>query len=88
VLWIAFISVAFCLPELNPTNSQTLNYAPVAIEIVLGFWAISARRWFAERIKQIAGVPALYSFVDESMLMTSDRLAQRKRCASVLRRQW
>ena len=37
---------------------------------------------------QIAGVPALYSFVDESVLMTSDLLAQRKRCASVLRRQW
>ena len=32
------------------------------------FWAISARRCFVERIKQIAGVPALYSFVDESVL--------------------
>src|SRR6266576_2013474 len=66
VLWIAFISIVFCLPELNPANSHTLNYAPVAVGIVLtyalGFWAISARRWFAGPIKQIAGAPALYSF--------------------------
>ena len=57
---------------------------------VLGHKRISARRRFAERIKQIAGVPALYTFVDESALMTSDRLAQRKSCASVLVpwRQW
>jgi hypothetical protein len=61
VLWIAFISIVFCLPELNPVNSQTLNYAPVAVGIVityaLGFWAISARRWFSGPIKQIAGAP-------------------------------
>ena len=45
MLWITFISVVFCLPELNLVNSQTLNYAPVAVGIVLtyalGFWAIS-----------------------------------------------
>ena len=65
MLWIAFISVVFCLPELNPVNSQTLNYAPIAVGIVLtytlGFWAISARRWFAGPIKQIAGALALHS---------------------------
>ena len=67
VLWIAFISIVFCLPELNPVNSQTLNYAPVAVGIVLtyalGFWAISARRWFVGPVKQIAGAPDLYSFL-------------------------
>ncbi|KAH9995321.1 APC amino acid permease [Russula vinacea] len=58
VLWIAFICIVFCLPELNPVNAQTLNYAPVAVGIVLayalGFWVVSARRWFAGPIKQIA----------------------------------
>jgi len=57
VLWIAFISVVFCLPELNPVNSQTLNYAPVAVAVVvaysLGFWIVSARKWFAGPIRQI-----------------------------------
>jgi hypothetical protein len=91
VLWIAFI--VFNLLEPNPVNSQTLNYAPVAVGIVLtyglGFWAICARRWFAGPIKQIAGAPILYSFFGGgSGLMTSGRFAQRKRWASVLRSQW
>jgi len=61
VLWIAFISIVFCLPELNPVNSKTLNYAPVAVGIVLfyalGFWVVSARKWFAGPVNQIAGTP-------------------------------
>lgn len=73
VLWIAFISIVFCLPELNPVNSQTLNYAPVAVGIVLtyalGFWAISARRWFAGPIKQITEEKTGISVV-ESVVMS------------------
>ena len=60
VLWIAFISIAFILPNENPVNSQTLNYAIVAVGIVLtyclGFWLISARKWFTGPIKQIEGI--------------------------------
>ncbi|KAA1473239.1 APC amino acid permease [Dentipellis sp. KUC8613] len=58
VTWIAFISIVFVLPELNPVNSQTLNYAVVAVGIVLtyslGFWLVSARKWFTGPVKQIA----------------------------------
>ncbi|KAI0251622.1 APC amino acid permease [Lactifluus subvellereus] len=58
VLWIALISIAFCLPQLNPVSAQTLNYAPVAVGIVvayaLGFWLLSARTWFTGPVKQIA----------------------------------
>lgn len=58
VLWICFIFIAFILPEENPVNSQTLNYAIVAVGIVvtysLGFWVISARKWFTGPVKQIA----------------------------------
>lgn len=72
VLWIAFISIVFCLPELNPVNSKTLNYAPVAVGIVLsyalGFWALSARKWFAGPVKQIAGEP----FTSDSMRVCAD----------------
>ncbi|KAI0033214.1 APC amino acid permease [Vararia minispora EC-137] len=57
VAWILFISIAFILPELNPVDSQTLNYAPVAVGIVLvyslGFWILSARKWFTGPVKQI-----------------------------------
>ncbi|KAH9895695.1 amino acid transporter [Cubamyces lactineus] len=56
-VWIAFISIAFILPQANPVDSQTLNYTIVAVGIVLaycmGFWIISARKWFAGPIKQI-----------------------------------
>ncbi|EIW52633.1 amino acid transporter [Trametes versicolor FP-101664 SS1] len=56
-LWIAFISIAFILPQANPVDSQTLNYTIVAVGIVLaycmGFWALSARKWFTGPIKQI-----------------------------------
>lgn len=58
-LWIAFISIAFILPQANPVDSQTLNYTIVAVGIVLaycmGFWALSARKWFTGPIKQIQG---------------------------------
>ncbi|KAF8516892.1 APC amino acid permease [Gautieria morchelliformis] len=57
VLWIMFISIVFILPQINPVTSQTLNYAIVAVGIVmtysLGFWFISARRWFTGPVQQI-----------------------------------
>ncbi|TFK61724.1 APC amino acid permease [Pluteus cervinus] len=57
VLWILFISIAFILPQINPVDSQTLNYAVVAVGIVItysvGFWLLSARKWFTGPIKQI-----------------------------------
>ncbi|KAI0044576.1 APC amino acid permease [Auriscalpium vulgare] len=72
VTWIAFIAIVFCLPELNPVNSQTLNYAPVAVGIVvtysLGFWLISARKWFSGPIKQIAAEEMGINITDPSVL--------------------
>lgn len=60
MLWIAFITITFILPQINPVNSQTLNYAIVAVGIVLtycmSFWVLSARKWFKGPIKQIAGM--------------------------------
>jgi hypothetical protein len=47
-----FVRGPFCLPEVNPVNSQRPNYVPVAVKLVLtytlGYWVISTRRWFAE----------------------------------------
>lgn len=51
-----FITVVFCLPTSNPVTSQTLNYTPVAVGIVmvliLGSW-IWACKWFTGPIQQI-----------------------------------
>ena len=57
VLWIGFITIIFCLPTANPVTSQTLNYTPVAVGIVMlwafGSWFLWARRWFTGPIRQI-----------------------------------
>lgn len=57
VLWICLISIVFVLPQATPVNSQTLNYAIVAVGIVVlysfTFWLVSARKWFTGPIKQI-----------------------------------
>ncbi|KAL8751579.1 MAG: hypothetical protein Q9199_006323, partial [Rusavskia elegans] len=42
-LWVAFITIAFCLPTVNPVHIQTLNYTPVALGIV-GFF--DSGTWF------------------------------------------
>ncbi|BGP00066.1 polyamine transporter tpo5 [Rhodotorula toruloides] len=48
--YVIFITVVFCLPTISPVNSQTLNYAPVAVGIVFLYIIISwfgwARHWF------------------------------------------
>lgn len=57
VLWISFITIIFCLPELNPVDSQTLNYTPVAVGIIavfaFGSWILWARKWFTGPIRQV-----------------------------------
>ncbi|KAF8621430.1 hypothetical protein AX15_007790 [Amanita polypyramis BW_CC] len=57
VTWIGFITIVFILPQINPVNSQTFNYAIVAVGIVVtycvGFWLLSARTWFTGPVKQI-----------------------------------
>ncbi|OJA14649.1 hypothetical protein AZE42_02671 [Rhizopogon vesiculosus] len=58
VTWIAFIAIVFLLPQANPVDSQTLNYAAVAVGIVIvysvGFWVISARKWFVGPVRQMS----------------------------------
>ncbi|KAI0708795.1 amino acid/polyamine transporter I [Fomitopsis betulina] len=74
VLWICFITIAFVLPEENPVDSQTLNYAVVAVGIVvtysLGFWVVSARKWFTGPVKQIAAEAAGVDVMDPSVVAT------------------
>lgn len=57
VLWIAFITIIFCLPTTDPVTSQSLNYTVVAVGIIalfaLGSWVITARKWFTGPIRQV-----------------------------------
>lgn len=54
-VWISFITIAFCLPTVNPVTAKTLNYTGVAVGIVVifafGSWAVWARKWFTGRCR-------------------------------------
>ena len=55
VIWTVFICIMLMMPQLSPgglglKKIDALNYAPVAVAIVIGFagiyWMVSARKWF------------------------------------------
>ena len=55
VVWTVFICIVLMLPQFSPGGLglkaiDALNYAPIAVGLVIGFagiyWAVSARRWF------------------------------------------
>ncbi|KAL8724489.1 MAG: hypothetical protein Q9166_007923 [cf. Caloplaca sp. 2 TL-2023] len=54
-LLVAFITVTFCLPTVNPVEIQTFNYTPVALGIfglfAFGSWFLWARKWFTGRCR-------------------------------------
>lgn len=57
-LWTCFLTVAFCLPALNPVDTQTLNYTPVAVGIIFAgamiSWVLFARKTFKGPLATIA----------------------------------
>ena len=57
VTYIMFITIVFCLPQLTPVDSNTLNYTPVCVGIIglwcVGSWFPWARHWFKGPIRQI-----------------------------------
>ena len=49
-IWVVFIAILFLLPQFVPVRSDTFNYAPVALGVVIlfagGWWVLSAKNWF------------------------------------------
>ncbi|MGW7518978.1 amino acid permease [Streptomyces sp. NPDC054796] len=47
VAWVLFVTVLFCLPQTNPVNANSFNYAPVALAVVLllatVWWKVAGR---------------------------------------------
>lgn len=87
--WIGFITVIFCLPELNPVNSQTLNYTPVAVGIIafwcLGSWFLWARKWFKGR--KLDSTPGIFTDLTHAQLSGWSRL-QRLVSTSTTQMRW
>ncbi len=55
VVWVLFICIILMMPQFSPgglgiKTMDALNYAPIAVAIVIGFagiwWVVSARKWF------------------------------------------
>jgi amino acid transporter len=55
VIWVVFICIILMMPQLSPgglglKKIDALNYAPVAVAVVIGYagiyWLVSARKWF------------------------------------------
>ncbi|OQU88189.1 amino-acid permease BAT1 homolog [Sorghum bicolor] len=57
VLWVALVTVLFCLPVAYPVTKETLNYTPVAVGGVLvlslAAWVLHARFWFRGPITNV-----------------------------------
>ncbi len=55
VIWVLFICIMLMMPQFSPGGTglkviDTLNYAPIAVAVVIGYagiyWLVSARKWF------------------------------------------
>jgi amino acid transporter len=55
VVWVVFICIMLMMPQFSPGGLglkalDALNYAPIAVLVVIGFagiyWIVSARKWF------------------------------------------
>jgi len=67
VIWVAFISIVFCLPQVSPVTKDSFNYAPVALAAVLLLAAIG----WATRGRRSYGIPE-YGTAKERALLGED----------------
>jgi len=87
VLWIIFITIVFCFPQLNPVDSQTLNYTPVAVGII-GLWCVLswflwARKWFVGPIRQVEAEVAGVNVDDPNSLANAEQKGKVPRLESL-----
>jgi amino acid transporter len=56
-LWICYTCSVFLLPTVYPIKTDTFNYAPIALGVVLGlimlWWVVDARKWFKGPVRNI-----------------------------------
>lgn len=69
VLWVAFITILFMLPQVTPITRDTFNYAPVAVGVVVAFsgiwWLTSARHWF--KGPKVQGTPEELAAIEQEL---------------------
>ncbi len=70
VVWVVIICVLFVLPPVAPVTSETFNYAPIAVLVVLIFsfvsWQVSGKKNFMHGAKDEHTTVAKDEVLDES----------------------
>ncbi|MGW8762546.1 amino acid permease [Streptomyces sp. NPDC055815] len=60
VVWVALVTVLFCLPQKSPVNVDTMNYAVIALAVVL---VLASVWWYVAR--RSYGTPTTYGSARE-----------------------
>ena len=69
IIWVAFISVLFMLPQYSPVTLTTFNYTPIAVLAVVGgaglWYLVSARKWF--KGPKVQGTPEELAAIEREL---------------------
>ena len=72
VVWTVFICIMLMMPQFAPNGGKLidwLNYAPVAVLVVIGFaglyWIVSARKWF--KGPKVMGTPEELAAIEREL---------------------
>lgn len=69
VVWVAFITILFMLPQVSPITRDNFNYAVVAVGVVVifagGWWIISAHNWFTG--PKVQGSPEELAAIEQEL---------------------
>lgn len=69
VVWVAFITILFMLPQVSPITRDSFNYAVIAVGVVVvfagGWWIISAHNWFTG--PKVQGSPEELAAIEQEL---------------------
>ena len=72
VVWTVFICIMLMMPQFAPNGGKLidyLNYAPIAVGVVIGFagiyWLVSARKWF--KGPKVMGTPEELRAIEQDL---------------------
>jgi amino acid permease (GABA permease) len=75
-IWTIFICIMLLLPQVSPIKAANFNYAPVAVLVVIGFalgyWVLSARRWFKGPVVQ--GSPEELAAIERELKLEESQM--------------